>query len=121
MLENFLLFLTSQMCPLKSVAMGPSQPVPFMSCFQLEWEAGGALTLSPWWAMPPCPWRGDAAGLPAGKPLMLVGKGGQPEASPYVVKASVRSDRARFLQPVGVGLGRNGMFLGLDFQTFCLD
>ena len=52
---------------------------------------------------------------------MLVGKGGQPEASPYVVKASVRSDRARFLQPVGVGLGRNGMFLGLDFQTFCLD
>ena len=76
MLEKFLLFLTSQMCPLKSVAMGPSQPVPFMSCFQLEWEAGGALTLSPWWAMPPCPWRGDAAGLPAGKPLMLVGKGG---------------------------------------------
>ena len=50
------------MCPLNSVAMGPSQPVPFMSCFQLEWEVGGTLALSPWWAMPPCPWRGDAAG-----------------------------------------------------------
>lgn len=71
--------------------------------------------------MPPCPWRGDAAGLPAGKPLMLAGKEGQPEASPDVVKASVRSDRARFLQPVSVGLGRNRMSPGLDFQTFCLD
>ena len=59
--------------------------------------------------------------VPARKPLMLAGKGGQPEAPPDVVKASVRSDRARFLQPVGMGLGRNRMFLGLDFQTFCLD
>ena len=52
---------------------------------------------------------------------MLAGKEGQPEASPDVVKASVRSDRARFLQPVSVGLGRNRMSPGLDFQTFCLD
>lgn len=70
-----------------------------MSCFQLS-EAEVLWTPEPMVGYASHPWRGDAAGLPAGKPPMLVGKGGQPEASPDVVKASVRSDRARFLQPV---------------------
>lgn len=58
---------------------------------------------------------------PLQQPWKLPGKGSKSELSPDVAKGSSNEDDERFLQPVGSGLGKEGVSPGGGFEPFCLD